>query len=932
MSDILSRISKLPADKQELFLKELIASYNVDEPVAIVGMGCRFPGANDPDSYWDILRNGKDEISEIPADRWDIDRFYDQNPNVQGKMSIRRGGFLKDWDMFDPEFFGISHREAVHMDPQQRLLFEVACEALINSGIPEKKLTGSNAGVFIGISNNDYSRLYDDDFSEIDAYSGTGNAFSIAANRLSYFFDLRGPSMAIDTACSSSLLAVHLACQSLKNKECDIAIAGGVNLILSPELMITFSKARMMAPDGRCKVFDADADGYVRGEGCGLIILKRKSDAINDGDKIEAVIRGSAVNQDGRSNGLTAPNGPSQVKVVREALKNSSVVPDAVSFIEAHGTGTPLGDLIEFEALNEVFPSNSDKIKRYLGSVKSNFGHLEAAAGIAGLIKTVLCLQNKQIPPNLNLKNINPHIDIDNSSFSIPTSLQQWPETDNTRIAGVSSFGFGGTNAHIVIEQSNEQSGLSRKTSSDDLIFKGKCEWNRKSIKLQSNKKDGVRIKANPEFVDSSFINLGDVQCLSTQPDTHFWNVKLNTHTSQFLSGHRIHGAVMLPGTVFLSMALSAGVALFGENTNIAITDTEFKKAFYLKDDSSYEIQVVLTKEEGVVSFLISSRLSVTEKSKADWILHAAGKINVTIQSIDSYMESENELIIETDFSDIQKRITNEIDVNEFYNNIKSSGFEYGDSFKGVTRLWKGDDEALGKVTIADDVPAELFSTKIHPVLLDASLHLLLAGVSGNIKNDKGKIFFTGVREIKIHNNPGKSVWGYGKLSSCLEDTVSKLEGSVLLFNDEGELLVQVSGVNIRYLDDEPVKQIPSSEHKEVAGQLKLITGTERYDLLVEYLSDIVADVLGLPETETIDPDRQLTELGLDSILVMELRDIVFTDLGIEFPVADLLQGPSITNAANKLIIQLNAASMLTKDQITDDDASDDDDWEVLRI
>ncbi|MEK7278205.1 MAG: polyketide synthase, partial [Chloroflexota bacterium] len=269
------------------------------EPIAIVGLSCRFPKANDPAEFWELLRDGVDAVSEVPADRWDVDAFYDSGPVTRGKMITRWGGFLDRVDLFDPAFFGISPREASRMDPQQRLLLEVAWEALENAGLPPEKLAGSQTGVFVGVSSYDYARFQYDDPKRIDAYAGTGNAHSIAANRLSYVLDLRGPSMAIDTACSSSLVAVHLACQSLRSGESDLALAGGVNVILSPELTITFSQARMMAADGRCKTFDERADGYVRGEGCGIVVLKRLSDALRDGDNVLAVVRGSAVNQDG---------------------------------------------------------------------------------------------------------------------------------------------------------------------------------------------------------------------------------------------------------------------------------------------------------------------------------------------------------------------------------------------------------------------------------------------------------------------------------------------------------------------------------------------------------------------------------------------------------------------------------------------------------
>ncbi|MBO3459429.1 acyltransferase domain-containing protein [Aetokthonos hydrillicola Thurmond2011] len=428
--------------------------YAQTEPIAIVGMGCRFPGGVDhPAALWGILRDGVDTVTEVPKNRWDADSYYDPNPDTIGKMYARHGSFVNEVETFDASFFNISPREAMSLDPQQRLLLEVSWQALEDSHQVPENLYESPAGVFIGISNNDYARRLSV-AKELNTYFGTGNALSTAAGRLSYFLGLTGPCLVVDTACSSSLVAVHLACQSLRKKECSLALAGGVNLLLSPELSIVFSQARMLSPEGSCKTFDADADGYVRGEGCGVIVLKRLSDAIKNQDNILALIRGSAINHDGPSGGLTVPNGPSQQKVISEALKNAGVEPFQVSYIEAHGTGTPLGDPIEVGALGAVFGgSHSQEDPLMIGSLKTNMGHLEAAAGIAGLIKVVLQLQHQEVVPHLHLKTPNPHINWDKLPVSVPNKLTPWSVDSQKRIAGVSSFGFSGTNAHVVLEQ-----------------------------------------------------------------------------------------------------------------------------------------------------------------------------------------------------------------------------------------------------------------------------------------------------------------------------------------------------------------------------------------------------------------------------------------------------------------------------------------------
>jgi acyl transferase domain-containing protein/acyl carrier protein len=427
-----------------------------NEPIAIIGMGCRFPGgAGSPQAFWQLLRDGVDGISEVPSGRWDVSAYYDPDPAAPGKMSTRLGGFLDRVDQFDNAFFGISPREALAMDPQQRILLEVAWEALEDAGQSANEWSKRPAGVFMGVSSSDYL-WYHLASSEPDPYMSTGNSYSIVANRLSYVLDFRGPSLSVDTACSSALVAVHLACQSLRNQESHLALAGGVNLVLSPWATILLSKYGMLAADGRCKTFDASADGYGRSEGCGVVVLKRLSDALAANDNILAVIRGSAVNQDGRSNGLTAPNMRAQQKVIQQALAQAGVPPQELQYIETHGTGTPLGDPIEIEALKAVLGPPQEGRECVLGSVKANIGHTEAAAGIAGLIKLVLAMQHEMIPPRLHFHTLNPHINLAHSSLVIDAASRPWPRNARPRFGGVSSFGFGGTNAHVVLEEAPE--------------------------------------------------------------------------------------------------------------------------------------------------------------------------------------------------------------------------------------------------------------------------------------------------------------------------------------------------------------------------------------------------------------------------------------------------------------------------------------------
>ncbi|WP_031469821.1 type I polyketide synthase [Sciscionella sediminilitoris] len=431
------------------------AAARTEEPIAVVGLGCRLPGGiRGPEDFWRLLLAGESGVSEVPPGRWQ--QFGHDSPQQVERLSRlgRFGGFLRDIESFDAEFFGIAPREAAAMDPQQRMLLEVAWEAFEHAGISPERLRGTAAGVFVGISGNEYSHLTLDDLSRIDAWTGTGAALSIAANRLSYVLDLRGPSVAVDSACSSSLTAVHLAIQSLRSGESEIALAAGVNLILGPGVTVHFEELGVLSADGKCKTFDAEADGIARAEGAGVVVLKPLSVAQRDGDRVLAVLRGSALNSDGRSNGLTAPNPQAQQALLRAAYRNAGVAPSDVDYVEAHGTGTLLGDPIEANALGAVLGAERDpEHPLLLGSVKTNLGHLEAAAGITGLIKVVLAMANRRIPESLHFTEPNPRIDFEGLNLAVAAAPRPWPNHERPALAGVSGFGFGGTNAHVVVEQ-----------------------------------------------------------------------------------------------------------------------------------------------------------------------------------------------------------------------------------------------------------------------------------------------------------------------------------------------------------------------------------------------------------------------------------------------------------------------------------------------
>jgi acyl transferase domain-containing protein len=445
-----------------------ITTTQPDEQIAIVAVACRFPGAPDPDAFWEVLSGGVDAIGEVPEDRFDIDEFYDPDPETPGKIYSRYGGFLDGIGGFDPEFVGISPREAVWMDPQQRLMLEMAWEGLERAGYSPGSLRGSRTGIFVGVAANEYSHLLStDSVDTIAAHFITGNALNAISGRVAFALGLEGPAVAVDTACSSSLVAVHQACQALRSSDCDLALAGGVNVLLSPVSIIAASRARMLSPGGRCRTFDAGADGYVRSEGCGILVLKRLSDAVREGDQICAVIAASAVNQDGASSGLTVPNGGAQQRLLSSALNRAGLTARDVDYLEAHGTGTALGDPIEVQAAGAIYGDGRDADRPLLiGSVKTNIGHLESAAGVAGLIKVVLSLQHQTLPQNLHFDEPSPHIPWDSLKVRVVDEAIPWQTNGHPRRAGVSSFGFTGTNAHVLIEEAPAQPEIADKPDS----------------------------------------------------------------------------------------------------------------------------------------------------------------------------------------------------------------------------------------------------------------------------------------------------------------------------------------------------------------------------------------------------------------------------------------------------------------------------------
>ena len=499
---------------QEAHAKLQSIALKKNEPIAIVGMSCRFPGAPDLNKFWQILIDNKDAIGTVSDEHWDINKYYDDKSDIENKISSPYAGCLEDIYDFDSGYFDISPKEAMSLDPQQRLLLESAVEALENANQPIDALSKVSTSVYVAISSFDYGVRLQQNQKTIDAYLGTGTLLSPASGRISYSLNLNGPSMVIDTACSSALVAIHQSIASLRNQESDISLVGGVGLLLEPNLSMSFSKSKMLAPDGRCKTFDAKADGYVRSEGCAVIVIKRLSDAIKNKDHILAIIRGSAVNQDGASGGLTIPNGLAQENVIKQALKNSIIKPEEIDYVEAHGTGTSLGDPIELNSLGSVFKNKTPNLK--IGSVKTNIGHLEAVSGLASLIKVVLSLQNKIIPASLYFTNPNPNVAWDKLPITVVSKNTEWAKGDKDRIAGISAFGFSGTNAHIIISEPP----VTQLMKDDQFLERNHIL----TLSAKNDKSLSGYIKKIHSFINNTDYKISDICFTSNVGRTHYKN------------------------------------------------------------------------------------------------------------------------------------------------------------------------------------------------------------------------------------------------------------------------------------------------------------------------------------------------------------------------------------------------------------------------
>ncbi|MFI4954279.1 MAG: SDR family NAD(P)-dependent oxidoreductase, partial [Gammaproteobacteria bacterium] len=667
-----------------------------NEPIAIIGVECRFPAGSDMEHFWKSLAEGQDAICYPEAFRWDVNKYP------------YSAGFIADIELFDAEFFGISPREAELLDPEQRLLLETTWHALETSGIEPSSLRESETGVFIGISQSEYGQLLAEQSIESDFYQVTGNALNVAAGRLAYTLGLLGPAMAIDTACSSSLVALHEACRSLQNHDCDLAIAGGVNALFEPRIFKMMIKGNMLAPDGWCKTFDAQADGYGRGEGCGVVILKRLKEAQRDHDRILAVIKGSAVNQDGASSGLTVPNGLAQEKVLAKALANANVAPQTIDYIEAHGTGTRLGDPIEIRAIQTIYGPGRDRILT-IGTVKTNIGHLESAAGIAGVIKTILALQHEEIPRHLHFKNINPAIHLEAIPAQIPLEPVAWKkEKDRVRRAGISSFGFSGTNAHVIVEEAPEQDLGQVRQPLPKTVFNRRRYWSEVLTHKVQKKVSGEEIHPLLGIRLSLLANHEDIAFEKT--------LSLEENALQYLNDHRVFTHAVFPAAGYVELLLAALKNQENRDNRILaveLKDIRIELPLGIAENSSVSLQTILTSGENSTYHLAVYSQATDAAENSLWQLHAQGE-GALIESLPPF----NDLTLTA----IRKRCRDKVNIEEFYAKLSAHGLEYGVAFQTVKEIFTGENELLAKVESRGEIESRY---RLYPPIFDGALQAI---------------------------------------------------------------------------------------------------------------------------------------------------------------------------------------------------------------
>ncbi|MBF0451645.1 MAG: polyketide synthase dehydratase domain-containing protein [Candidatus Magnetomorum sp.] len=866
-------------------LKAKLNDQRTIEPIAIIGMACRFPGgSNTPEKFWSFLENGKDGVIPVPEDRWHQKDFYDPNPEAPDKMYVNEAGFLtEDISDFDARLFNISPREASEIDPQQRLLLETTWEAIERCGIDPKSLKKSQTGVFVGIISSEYITL---PRASISAYSMTGSTLHMASGRISHILGLQGPAISLDTACSSALTAIHLACEGIWGKTCQTAIAGGTNLMLTPYPFISLSKIQALAKDGRCKSFDASGDGYGRGEGCGMVVLKKLSDAQKNNDPILAVILSSVINHDGPSSGLTVPNRFAQSQIYQDALRLADKKANDISYIESHGTGTSLGDPIEIQSITDIYSKDrNEDTPLIIGSVKANIGHLEAAAGISALIKTVLCLQHKCIPPQIHLNNLNPRIHLSKIPAIIPISKHQWNTNGKPRIAAISSFGFSGTNAHLIVSEYNGS--VPNNTTQKLTTFNPKKYWIKSPPEKILEEPPQIQLKSAPF----------DCQEMSVpfNPADYF----VYTISFQNLPDLKdVHGIIHVG--YFYLMLFKAIEKRYGTK-KFFIIEMNFQTALLIPKEKDTHIYIVIKNNGSNIGFQF---VTCVDKPKKSWLTHVAGSL-VLNQEIDNKTVMPN-------IQSIKQKNTPYLGA-DFYECMDNNDVRLGASVQWIERLWIGKTDVLAKFRLPlKNEKKYLDPLNVHPGIIDACAQLFNAFALMGSMDNKDMTYIVVQWSHCYFQIPDTSeeLWGYLKVDMSFEQK-DMLSGHLLLLEDTGKIIsktqCEMKGLS-KALKQKMAEMNEANDRKtarhlneNILNILKNNIMPHKKEILTHYLCEILSPLLEM-EISEIDAETPIRSLGMDSLMGLTFKQTIENTLPVELPVEILIEGPCLGEIAETLL------------------------------